>query len=265
MAANDKPDKARDGDFEIVDLQTAFQGYFRVDSYRLRHRLFGGGWSGSISREVFERGHAIAAILYDPVCDSLVFVEQFRTGALAAQRDGQFDPDFSPWLVEICAGIIEPGESAEEVARREITEETGCEVLDIFPVMKYLASPGCLSETQQLFCARVIAPPDGGIHGLEHEDEDIRVKVASVDEALSWIDSPNGQNVMTLVALQWFKLHRDEIYARWGARHTPEPQPRALITCGGAASLACGPPNKQKERSQWIFATVFSMQSAIPR
>ncbi|MBL8499907.1 MAG: ADP-ribose diphosphatase, partial [Nitrosomonas sp.] len=34
-----------------------FEGFFRIEKYRLRHRLFNGGWSRPLSRELFERGH----------------------------------------------------------------------------------------------------------------------------------------------------------------------------------------------------------------
>ncbi|MCH6553836.1 MAG: NUDIX domain-containing protein, partial [Acidobacteria bacterium] len=38
----------------------------------------------------------------------------------------------APWLTELVAGIIEPGESAEDVARREAREEAGIELGELF-------------------------------------------------------------------------------------------------------------------------------------
>ena len=115
-----------ENDVEILDKETAFQGYFRIDRYRLRHRLFAGGWSEAITREVFERGHVVGVLPYDPIEDRVVLIEQFRIGAYAA--------GFSPWLIEIVAGVIEAGEEPEEVARRETLEETGCSVTELMPV-----------------------------------------------------------------------------------------------------------------------------------
>ena len=40
---------------EILGRDVAYQGFFRIDRYRLRHRLFAGGWSAELTREVFER------------------------------------------------------------------------------------------------------------------------------------------------------------------------------------------------------------------
>ena len=96
-------------DIDIVERRAGYQGYFRLDIYRLRHRLHDGGWSGVMQREVLERGHAAAALLYDPARDAVVMIEQFRVGALAAGRPA--------WLREVVAGIIETGEDAVDVAQ----------------------------------------------------------------------------------------------------------------------------------------------------
>ena len=39
-------------DAEILDKQTIYKGRFRLDRYRLRHRLYDGGWSRELVREV---------------------------------------------------------------------------------------------------------------------------------------------------------------------------------------------------------------------
>ncbi len=192
---------------EIVARETAYQGYFRIDRYRIRHRLFAGGISPEIRREVFERGHAVAVILYDPALDAVVLIEQFRIGAFTA--------DFPPWVTEIVAGIIDPGEEPAAVARRETMEETGCEVLNLVPVHRYLVSPGCSSESVTLFCARVDARNAGGIHGLKDEGEDIRVSVVPVKEALHELASGRVNTSLGLIGLQWLALNREELRKRW--------------------------------------------------
>jgi ADP-ribose pyrophosphatase len=198
-------------DVEIIVEEIAYQGYFRIDRYQLRHCLFGGGMSPEIRREVFQRGHAVAAILYDPDCDSVVLIEQFRVGALAA--------GYRPWVTEIVAGIIDEGETPAEVARRETVEETGCAVLDLIPVHDYLVSPGCSSETVKLFCARVDASRAGGIHGLKEEGEDIRVDVVPTEEALQALAAGRINTSLGIIGLQWLALNRDKLRALWaGAR-----------------------------------------------
>lgn len=202
-------------DVDVVDRSTVFQGYFRVDRYRLKHRLFEGGWTGEMAREIFERGHAVAVLLYDPGEDCLVFIEQFRTGALAAIEAGYLDDSATPWLVECVAGIVETDELPEDVARREVKEETGCEVQEIIPVHRYLVSPGGTSEMVHSFCARVEAPIDGGIHGLIEEHEDIRIVVIPVREAFDRLQSGKISNGMTLIAMQWFHGKHEELRRLW--------------------------------------------------
>ena len=202
-------------DVEIIEKTTPFEGYFRIDRYRMRHRLFEGGWSGEMTREVFERGHAVACHLYDPDLDRLVMIEQFRPGAYAALASPWYDDGFSPWLIECVAGIIEQGETPEGVARRESVEETGCEVTDLIPITHYLASPGGTSESVFLFVGRVDASGAGGIHGKRDELEDIRVFTAEVAEAFRWVDEGRVVNAMTLIGLQWLRQNIDDVRRRW--------------------------------------------------
>ena len=194
-------------DVEILETQTVWKGFFRMDRVRLRHRLFAGGWGQPITREVFERGHAAALLPYDPVRDEVVLIEQFRAAAMTAGAE--------PWLVEIVAGIIEEGETAEDVARRETVEEAGCEVSDIVPIMDVFTTPGGSSERIAIFVGRVNTQGVGGIHGLADEGEDIRVFTESLDAALARVASGGIVNVIAIAALQWLALNREEIQARW--------------------------------------------------
>ncbi len=192
---------------QILAKTTEYQGYFRIDAYQLRHRLHRGGLTGDIRREVFERGRAAAVLLYDPGLDSVVLVEQFRIGALSAGEN--------PWVVEIVAGIIEEGETAPEVARREALEEAGCTVTDLLPIHDYLVSPGCSSETVSMFCGRVDASGAGGVHGLAEENEDIRALVMPADRAIADLRNRRFNNALPIIALQWLALERDAIRRLW--------------------------------------------------
>lgn len=194
-------------DYEVLEKTTGYDGYFRIDVYTVRYRLHDGGWSKPVKREVFERGHAAAVIPYDPVCDAVVLIEQFRIGAIGAPG--------RPWLLEIVAGIIEAGESAEEVARREALEEAGCTLLDLVPICDYLSSPGGASERVSLFCGRVDASEVGGIHGVDEEGEDIRAFVLPFDKALREIMARPVQVASLMIAIQWLALNRARLRARW--------------------------------------------------
>lgn len=203
-------------DVEVLEKQPAYTGYFRLDRYRLRHRLYAGGWGPPIEREVFERGHAVSVVLYDPVRELLVLIEQFRIGALVAGGEPGLAGAFSPWLIEIVAGIIDEGQTAEEVARREAVEEAGCEITHLERIGIILTTPGCCSETVEFFVGLTVAPETGGIHGLDDEHEDIRVIVESPDTVYGWIDEGRIVNGPALVGLQWFRIHHHRLRERHG-------------------------------------------------
>jgi ADP-ribose pyrophosphatase len=192
---------------EILDKTLRYKGFFEIVSYRFRHRLFAGGWSGEIQREVFERGHAVGVLPYDPAADALVLIEQFRIGALVAGLE--------PWQTEIVAGIIEPGEAPEDVARREAMEEAGAAIGPLMPVCRYVVSPGGASESVQVFCGRVDSEGLGGIHGLPEENEDIRVEVHSFAAAMAALDAGKITNAVTIIALQWLALNRARLREIW--------------------------------------------------
>ena len=207
-------------DVTIMSRETVFRGYFRVDRYLLCHRLFGGAWSRPLTREVFERGHAVAVLPYDPVRDSVVLIEQFRVGPLAA-GDG-------PWLLEVIAGIIEEGEVPEDVARRETREETDLNIGALEPIADCYASPGGTSERVRVFCALADVRGAGGIHGNAAEGEDIRVAVMGFEAALAALEDGRVRASPAVVGLQWLALNRTRLRTAWrtGADLPRQPAPR---------------------------------------
>jgi ADP-ribose pyrophosphatase len=193
---------------EILEKIVCYDGFFRLERYRLRHRLFHGGWSREISRECFERGHAVAVLPYDPVLDAVVLIEQFRIGAL--------DAPYDPWLLEIVAGVLDkPDETPEDVARREAVEEANCYIQEMVYICEYFVSPGGTSERISLFCGKVDATGVEGVYGLAEEAEDIRVIVVSFPEALAQLQAGNIKSAAPIIALQWLQLNHAQLRARW--------------------------------------------------
>ena len=192
---------------EILDRAVVFDGHFRMLRYRFRHWQFAGGMGPELVRELFARGHAAAVLPYDPVRDEVVLIEQFRIGAFEAGHD--------PWLLEPVAGIIEAGETAEQVAKREAVEEAGVEVLDLAPVCSCFMSPGGSSEVVQCYVGRVGTTAAGGVFGLVEEGEDIKVHVLPFEEALGRLDHGRLNVASTLLVMQWLARHRDGLRARW--------------------------------------------------
>jgi ADP-ribose pyrophosphatase len=195
--------------WEIIDDRLAYKGFFRIRSLRLSHSRFRGGAPLEISRELLERGHAAAVLPYDAARDRVVLIEQFRVGAMEAES--------SPWLMEVVAGMIEPGELPEDVVRREAMEEAGCRLGELKHLYEYHSTPGGSSERISLFVGQTDSNGLGGVHGLEHEGEDIRVHVLDAEEAFARMDSGLMNNGMTLIALLWLRLHRETLREQWSA------------------------------------------------
>lgn len=194
-------------DVQVLAKDTVFKGYFQMDRYVLRHRRFDGSWTQDITREIFERGHASVVLLYDVDRDRVAMIEQFRPGALAA--------GWYPWLVECVAGIIEDGETPEDVAWRESEEEAGAKPSAMIEVGKYLVTAGGSSESCALFCARVDSATIEGLHGLAHEGEDIRVFTLPSAEAYEMCKDGRICNSMAVLAIQWLMLEKDLIRRQW--------------------------------------------------
>jgi len=189
--------------FDLLANETLYRGFFSLQRYRLRFEYFDGSWSEPIEREIFERGHAVAVLPYDPERGEVVLIEQFRPGAL--------DAPTGPWLAEIVAGMIEPGESAEEVAHRESDEEAGLAIDELCPLTRYWVSPGGTTESIYLFLGRVDTSrierdADGvveGQFGLDHEHEDIRVRVVPIDQAVADVEGGRIVAAAPVIALLW--------------------------------------------------------------
>ena len=194
-------------DVEIIAREPLYNGFFSLVRYRFRHRLFNGEMSKEVVREVFERGHAAVLLPYDPLRDEVVLIEQIRIPA--------YDTSPTPWLLELVAGIIEPGENVEQVVRREAMEEAGLTVKRVAPIINYLASPGGTSERLSVLVGEVDASVAQGCHGLEEENEDILVHVVSREQAYRWVEEGKIDNAASVIALQWLMLHYEKLRKEW--------------------------------------------------
>ena len=200
--------KARD--VRVLKKERLSDGFFKIDRYTLRIPHYDGSLGEPVERELADRGDAAGMLLYDPDREELIFVEQFRLGTFFAQDN--------PWLLECVAGIIDVGETGRDVAVRESVEEAGCHVQDIEFALSYYSSPGGMTERIDLFCGRVNSCEHAQLAGLESEGEDIRVRVLSVREMKDKLENGEINNALTLIACQWFLLHKEALAKKWGKK-----------------------------------------------
>ncbi|MFY9329055.1 MAG: NUDIX domain-containing protein [Georgfuchsia sp.] len=164
---------------EVLEEGVAYAGFFELRRLTLQHDRYAGGTTGPLVREVLHRSDVVAALLYDPVVDKFVLVEQFRVGAHAAGID--------PWLIDIVAGRIEKGQTPIDAVMREIFEETGLVPTTIEAIGGFMTAPHLSSERAYLYYATVNASDVAGLHGVAHEGED-----SSTNHACQTVHAPRG-------------------------------------------------------------------------
>ena len=190
-------------DVRIESCETVFQGFFRVSRFTLSHRLFRGGWSRPIKREIFQRVAAVGVLLYDPANRLIGLVEQFRVGAL--------DDNQGPWQYEVVAGMIEQGETPIDVAHREVQEEAGLTVKELIPICEYLVSAGGTNEKMHMFCGLADLQDKNGVFGLDTENEDILLHIWSYEEAMQALADGVLNSAAVTISLQWLELRHKNL------------------------------------------------------
>lgn len=190
-------------DVEVLAKEDLYQGFFKMERHRIRHRLFAGGWSAPLEREVFLRGNAVAGVMYDPQRQLIGLVEQFRIGAM--------DNAMGPWLLEVVAGMNDKDETPLQVIQRELLEEAGMQTEKLHFICDYYTSPGGTTEKLSLYCALGDLSNIGGIHGLAAEGEDIRVQVFPQVEVFSQLYDGRFNNAATLICLQWLMMNYSQL------------------------------------------------------
>lgn len=193
----------KNSDVEIISEETVWKGFFNMFKLRLRHRRFSGGWTGVLSRELFNRSQAAAAVVYDPVRHQIGLIEQFRVGAL--------DSPMGPWCLEVVAGMVEADESIGDLIKRELEEEAGIKNAKLIPVSTYYSTPGGCNEKIHLYCALADLGEAEGNFGLAEENEDIYFHVFPADDVFKDMLNGRTNNAATLIGLQWLQLNYERL------------------------------------------------------
>ena len=119
-----------------------------------------------------------------------------------------------PWILETIGGYRAEQEVAEDVARRESMEEANMTLLELEHVGDFYVSPGVSSEQISLYCAKVDSSNAGGIYGLDHEGEEIKVVVLSLDEAINELFK-RINSTSALITVQWLAANRERLKSKW--------------------------------------------------
>lgn len=158
------------------------------------------GEKHTTSREVYVRGDAAAAVLYNKQTGTVILLNQFRLPTL-------LNGNPTGMLKEVCAGMLD-GDEPEVCVRREITEETGYTVVEVLKAGEIYVSPGGCTERIYLFAAPYTAAmktSKGG--GLEQEQEYIEIEEFLYEEALNLITSGEIRDAKTILLLYYLRVH----------------------------------------------------------
>lgn len=175
--------------------------------FKVRFKTFEGDWSNIVSRYVLNKLHAAGMLLFNPIEDYVVLVEQFRIGAMQAGNN--------PWILEPVLGLIEKEDEPLDTALREAKEEAGCEVVDIVPICNYLVSPGTTNEKTYIYCGKITNFNTGSIHGLIEEHEDIKAHAIPTKTAFEMLSNGNIFSASGIISLQWLNINHKKLIENW--------------------------------------------------
>jgi nudix-type nucleoside diphosphatase (YffH/AdpP family) len=186
---------------EILHREILLDDFFRIDAATLRYERFDGSLSEPVRRIRLDRGDSVASLVVHSGTGAVLLVDQFKYPTLGA-GDG--------WIVEVVAGMMDPGETPEAAIRREVREEIGYELTHIEPVSTFFLSPGGSSERIFLFYGEVTSDsrvgPAGGLAG---EGEDIAVREYPIPEAFAAMDRGEIIDAKTIIALHWLRQRQE--------------------------------------------------------
>ena len=172
--------------------------FFKVEEALIHFEKFNGEMSPLARRLSLERGDSVAVLVYNVDMQKLILVNQFR---YPTHKNGH------GWIIETIAGMVDAGETPEETAKREVTEEVGLNIVALEHIATFYTSPGGSSERIHLFYSEVSGEDAKykGAGGLVSEGEDIKAEELSLEEALSKIKSSEIMDAKTIIGIYWLE------------------------------------------------------------
>ncbi|WP_300067184.1 NUDIX domain-containing protein [uncultured Ruegeria sp.] len=184
----------------------AYVDYLGLEEIELQHRQHDGSMGPVLSRNALLQGSAVVVLPYDPVRDTVLLVEQFRTPLFLID-----DPE--PWMWEPVAGMIDPGETPEQTAYREATEEAKVTLEKLEYAGGAYSSSGSSTEYVYLYVGVGELTETTEVGGVETEGEDIRTQILPFEEFMNLVDQSVFKDLPLLTLAHWLARHRDRLRA----------------------------------------------------
>jgi GDP-mannose pyrophosphatase NudK len=183
---------------QIVNRETIAERKFPLKYFS--YQILKEGETTNHEAEVYYRPDATAVLLVDEERKKFLLTKQFR---LPTYLNGNESGD----LIEVCAGLIDEGETPEQAAVREAEEELGYKIANLQKAGRVFTSAGGITELVHLFTALYkpeMKQAEGG--GLEEEGEDIQLLEMDFDEARQKLQQGAFIDAKTVLLLQHYFL-----------------------------------------------------------
>jgi nudix-type nucleoside diphosphatase (YffH/AdpP family) len=177
----------------IVARRPVFKGWSTFDVVTVE-ATDAEGMAYRIDRELIDHGEASAVLIVERQRSVAILVRQWRAGLIAAGVD--------PFLLEVCAGLIDPGETPEQAAKREAEEETGVKIGSMRKIGVVAPSAGTLTERIHLFIAEVSSARVADTWAGHDDGEHIEVVELPLAELFEMVRRGEIVDAKTLILVQ---------------------------------------------------------------
>jgi ADP-ribose pyrophosphatase len=163
----------------------------RVVTLRLRYLRQSDG--RTLLREIVEHAPGAAVVAID-ADGQVLLVRQHR-------------PAVSADVLELPAGLVDPGEQPIDTARRELTEETGFAADHLEPLVSFYTSPGFSTELIHIFSAT-------GLHeatAAGDEDEAIELVRMPLADAIRQVLEGEISDAKTVAGLLAYRSQKSDV------------------------------------------------------
>ncbi len=147
---------------------------------------------GIQERDIIEHRGAVAMLAF--VKDDVILLEY------------RYRPALDKFIYELPAGILKPGESVEECAKRELLEETGYEAETVRKLVSFYPTPGYTNEVIYVVVMENLKKREKPHAEMSPEEKYMEIREVSIDEALKMIRNGEIMDGKTIIGILAYKM-----------------------------------------------------------